>query len=178
MGLIAAAGVDLLILREKDLTPTAYQALAAPIRDLCARTGTPLAVNTFAAVAAALGIGTVTLSADSFLRAERPAGAVRVGVSVHGLAEGLACADQGADFLIYGNIFPTSCKPGLPGRGRDELRQLCTASDIPVYAIGGITPANAQTVHDCGADGVCLMSGFMQAEDPAALVQALRAVRA
>ena len=31
-----------------------------------------------------------------------------------------------------------------------------------MYAIGGITPDNAAEVLDAGADGVCVMSGFMR----------------
>jgi len=147
------------------------------VQTLCAHTGTDLAVNTFTKAAAALNICTVTLSADRFLSEGRPKTATRIGTSVHSLEKGLACADRGADFLIYGNVFPTTCKPGLPGKDRDELRRLCMAVDIPVYAIGGITPANAQIIHDSGADGVCLMSGLMLADDPAAVVRALRTVR-
>ncbi|MFQ9523369.1 MAG: thiamine phosphate synthase [Phascolarctobacterium faecium] len=36
----------------------------------------------------------------------------------------------------------TSCKQGLPGRGLDFLSAVCAATSLPVYAIGGITPAN------------------------------------
>jgi thiamine-phosphate pyrophosphorylase len=52
--------------------------------------------------------------------------------------------------------------------GLDFLRDICNAVSIPVYAVGGITPANAELCYGAGASGVCVMSGIMTAADPAA----------
>lgn len=61
-----------------------------------------------------------------------------------------------------GHIFATQCKPGLPPRGLALLKEVCTHSPIPVYAIGGITLANLPQVLEAGAAGGCMMSGFMK----------------
>jgi len=42
---------------------------------------------------------------------------------------------------------------------------------IPVYAIGGISPENAQSCIQAGAAGICLMSSLMKAENPGDFLQ-------
>jgi thiamine-phosphate pyrophosphorylase len=70
----------------------------------------------------------------------------------------------GCSYLVAGNIYETDCKQGLPGRGLDFLQAACQASALPVYAIGGITPARLAAVLAAGAAGACVMSGLMQGE--------------
>ena len=65
-----------------------------------------------------------------------------LGVSIHHADEAVRAADLGADYLLAGHIFATSCKQGLPGRGLDFLSAVCAATSLQVYAIGGITPTN------------------------------------
>ena len=71
---------------------------------------------------------------------------------------------MGADYLIAGHIYATDCKKGLPPRGRDFLREICSNLSVPVYGIGGISLEEKQIgeVLDCGAKGACVMSGAME----------------
>jgi len=46
------------------------------------------------------------------------------------------------------------------------LSSVCSSVNIPVYAIGGILPANAQKAINAGADGICIMSGLMTCKNP------------
>ena len=66
--------------------------------------------------------------------------------------------------MTAGHIFATDCKAGLPPRGTDFLKEVCSAVQIPVYAIGGIRPEEKQIekVLSCGAAGACIMSGMME----------------
>ena len=77
------------------------------------------------------------------------------------LAEKLGCT-----YITAGHIFDTDCKKGLPGRGLDFLKNVCAGVSVPVYAIGGISPANISKVRETGAAGACVMSGLMVCEDP------------
>ena len=70
------------------------------------------------------------------------AGRLLVGRSVHGMAEAVAAADAGADYLTFGHVFPTTSHPGLPPRGLEELAAIVEAVEVPVLAIGGITVDN------------------------------------
>ena len=51
-------------------------------------------------------------------------------------------------------------------RGLSFLSSVCSCVNIPVFAIGGISPENAQEVINIGADGICIMSGLMNCKNP------------
>ena len=60
--------------------------------------------------------------------------------------------------------------------GRDTLRQICAAVDIPVVAIGGITEENLPELAGTGVDGVALVSAIFSAPDIEARCRRLRAL--
>ncbi|MCD8510902.1 MAG: thiamine phosphate synthase [Bacillus sp. (in: Bacteria)] len=91
---------------------------------------------------------------------------LKVGKSVHSVEEAVDAEGAGADYLLYGHIFPTQSKPGLSPRGIGNLEKVARAVSIPVIAIGGIKPENAGQVMDAGAGGIAIMSGLLEAEDP------------
>lgn len=171
---LAAAGVDKIILREKDLPEGEYIALA---RHALAAAGDRLVLHSFAAACVALGAPRLhvplhQLEAQPGLRGEVDL----LGVSVHAPEEAARAVSLGADYVTAGHVFATGCKRGLPGRGLDFLRATVQAAAIPVYAIGGIAADNLAAVRETGAAGACLMSGFMRCEDVKAEVERLRSV--
>lgn len=88
-----------------------------------------------------------------------------IGCSVHSVNEAKEAVRAGATYLSAGHIFETDCKKGLPPRGPDFLRGVCSSVPVPVYAIGGIHPEDAAqlaAVRSCGAAGVCVMSALMK----------------
>ncbi len=102
-----------------------------------------------------------------------------LGRSVHeppasGAEGGAAEGDAGLlDFVIYGHVFATPSKPGLPPRGLAGLGQAVRRYadwGLPVIAIGGITPERVGQVLDAGAYGAAAIAGFWDAPDPAAAI--------
>ncbi|MBT2639822.1 thiazole tautomerase TenI [Bacillus sp. ISL-39] len=89
-----------------------------------------------------------------------------LGCSVHSPEEAQAAAKQGADYLLFGHLFNTHLKDGIPPKGTEALRDVKKGLAIPVIAIGGIKPENVQQVLEAGADGIAVMSGVLQAADP------------
>ena len=173
IGALCAGGIHRVILREKDLTPGEYEALA---RRALAAGGERVILHHFPAACAALGAPRLHLSlgeleADPALR-ER---VELLGVSVHAPDEAVRAQELGADYVTAGHVFDTSCKAGLPCRGLDFLRAVCAAVSIPVYAIGGVEGDKLSQIRAAGAAGACLMSGLMTCADPAGAVKALRA---
>lgn len=81
---------------------------------------------------------------------------------------------HGADAVIFGNVFETSCKPGKKGAGIDVLKQIVEISKVPVFAIGGIDADNVSLLKDTGIAGVCMMSAFMGSDDPGSVVSAVK----
>jgi thiamine-phosphate pyrophosphorylase len=67
---------------------------------------------------------------------------------------------KGADYLIFGTVFPTASKPGVTGQGLEALRRAVARFDGPVLGIGGITPANAADVLATGAAGYAAIGAF------------------
>ena len=170
---IASAGVDMLVLREKDLSPWDYRGLAVLAKSVCEAHGVSFCVNTFVDIASNIGADTVWIPYPRFIENGRPS-IRRVGVSVHSLEEARRAESGGADFLIYGNVFETSCKPGMGAKGFDELDSITGSVLIPVYAIGGIDTDNASLMGSHNVRGICLRSAFMTAEEPTELVKKLR----
>lgn len=85
-----------------------------------------------------------------------------IGVSTHTVEEAIAAEKLGADYVITSHIFPTDCKMGVPPRGLTHLHDVCEAVSIPVYALGGIHPDNADLCFEQGAAGVAMMSEYMR----------------
>lgn len=156
-----------IILREKDLPAADYQALAMKTLALCKRCGVPLTLRYAPGESPLPGCG---VQLPFTAREEAPPSGY--GVSVHSPDEAAALRGSRADYLIAGHIFPTACKPGLPPRGLDFLREVCKAADRPVYAIGGITPDRVKAVLAAGAAGYCVMNALMTCPDPQALIAA------
>lgn len=170
------AGADYLQLREKDLSAGELYNLARQIKQVLPGT-TRLLVNDRLDVALAAGADGVHLGENSL----PPAAARRIlgpdkilGVSVHSPDSAIQAAAAGADYLLFGHIFPTASKAGLPPRGLAALEQVVASVDIPVIALGGITVHRVAGCLAAGAGGVAVMSAVMAARDPAAAVAALR----
>lgn len=176
------AGVDWIQLREKDLSASALQRLAAAAKQRLAGTGTKLLVNSRADIAIACGLdgvhlrsGPAELSASearTILARGGIAGPL-VGVSCHSGEEVLRAESHGADFAVFGPVFGKNEPAGL---GVGALASACNhARSIKVLALGGITAANAAECKEAGAAGIAGIRLFQGAKI-AGTVRALRAI--
>ena len=82
--------------------------------------------------------------------------------SIHSLEQLKEAEAYSMDFVIAGHIFATDCKKDLPPRGLSFLKNICDNSEVPVYAIGGMTKEREPEVMRKGASGICIMSGCMR----------------
>ena len=153
-----------LILREKDLSESEYEELAAKVIKLCKSYDVQCILNKYVNAAVRLEADCVQLSMKAFaaLTGEEKKQFQKIGVSVHSVDEAVLAECSGADFVIAGHIFSTDCKKGVPPRGVEFLHAVCQAVSIPVYAIGGIHDNNAKACVEAGASGVCMMSEYMK----------------
>ena len=173
---LAHSGVDMLILRAKELSEDEYRALAKEVSELAAQTGTEVVLHSFYKTAIELGAEKIHLPLPVLreLDEDTKSRFEVIGVSVHSADEAREAVSLGASYLTAGHIFETDCKKGLKGRGTAFLREVCESVDVPVYAIGGISPDNVWRVKRAGADGVCLMSAFMTDSQPDLLAGRLK----
>ena len=165
---LAAAHPAGVILREKDLSESAYQALAAEALKVCDRYGTRCILHSFVNAARALECRSIHLPLHRLrtISAEDRAWFQMLGASCHSTGEAKEAEALGCTYITAGHIFDTDCKRGLPGRGLAFLEEVCKTVSIPVYAIGGISEKNIAQVRNAGAKGACVMSGCMNCEDP------------
>lgn len=99
-----------------------------------------------------------------------------IGISTHREADVVAATAGGADYMGFGPIFPTQTKADHePVVGTAGLRQARALTGLPIFAIGGITPANVGTVTAAGADGVAVISALARSDDLTATVRAFMA---
>lgn len=156
-----AGGADRVVLREKDLPRGERAAIAEQLR--------AFVPTLLVASDATIDADGVHLAAGDPLPADPPA---VVGRSCHSRADLDAAAAAGCDYATLSPIFASPSKPGYgPPLGVAALRD----APLPVYALGGVDPANARSCVDAGAVGVAVMGAVMRAEDPAAVVRALLA---
>ena len=178
----AAAGVDWIQIREKDLE---VRTLAELVRLAVAdarETGTSILVNdrfdvALAAGAAGVHLGETSLPMETVAEWRRSSGRVdfRIGGSCHSLEAASKAEIAGADYIFFGPVFATPSKAafGAP-QGIERLREVCLSVRIPVLAIGGVTIENAALCVAAGAAGVAAIRLFQESEDVSAAVNRLR----
>ena len=162
-----AGGVDFIQLREKDLDAHQLQSLAGEVRRVMERMGRnrcKLLVNISAPDTAALALaaaaegvhlagkpvpGAATSVRQSFRSCGRDA---TISVPCHDLDDIRVAVAEQVDLLLFSPVFQ---KLSLQPKGLEALRRACVeAQGIPVFALGGVTPANAPDCLAAGAAGV------------------------
>lgn len=162
--MIASAHPKAIVLREKDLSEKEYEQLARQVMQICRKHGTQCILHSFSNVATALGATAVHMPLPLLqkMTPQEKSHFQIIGASCHSLEEAKEAQDLGCTYITAGHIFLTDCKKGLPGRGLPFLEEICKTVRIPVYAIGGISSQNIESVRKTGAAGACIMSGFMR----------------
>ncbi|MEO6907101.1 MAG: thiamine phosphate synthase [Abditibacteriaceae bacterium] len=160
------SGASLIQLREKDLDQTLFTFLAEICRKLCSHYNAELLINGRPKMAQRLGIDGLHLPESSLELDALPKFPV-MGFSVHSLENAKRAEAMGANYLIYGSVFSTASHPEIVPVGLDELHKVTQAVSCPVYAIGGISAANAKSCKEAGAYGVSVISAVWQAPDVA-----------
>lgn len=174
------SGVRAVQLREKDFSATDVVSSATRLTGLLHAQGAKLLVNvatveddTLSLIAASPGIDGFHVPDDPELLAHIRSTFPKhlIGASTHTLDGVRAASEAGASFLTFGPVFFTPGKKKGDVQGVEALKRVCTATTLPVFAIGGVTTANARECLDNGAHGVAVIHAVMGA------TSARRAVR-
>ncbi|WP_444441987.1 thiamine phosphate synthase [Pseudoruminococcus massiliensis] len=163
---IASANPNRIILREKHLSQDDLLKLAIKCKEICDKYSVAFSVNGSIEVARKVNAD-IHLPYKLFVENnENIKDFSTIGVSVHSISEAETAEMLGASYLIAGHIFATDCKKGLKPRGIEYLSDISEAVKIPVLGIGGISLERLSSVLQTGAAGACVMSHFMNCDNP------------
>ena len=161
-------GVTCVQLREKNLDNAAFLNEAIEISALCKRYKVPFFINDNVEIAIKCHADGIHVGQDDMdaVQIRRIVGDdMIIGVSVHSVKEALEAVKNGADCLGVGAVFPTSTKTDVNVLPKETLRDICSAVNIPIVAIGGINKSNISRLAGIGVDGVALVSAIFAADD-------------
>ncbi len=175
-------GLRLVQLRFKG-DPAAIPTQIAQARSVCARHGAQLVVNDHWQAALDQGADFIHLGQADLDTADTAAIAragARLGISTHDRAELDRALALSPAYVALGPIWPTRLKE-MPWRpqGPEKLTRWKTRiGDIPLVAIGGLTPERLPEVFAAGADVAAVVTDLVAAADPEAQtrrwIQAMR----
>ncbi|MGB7540792.1 MAG: thiamine phosphate synthase [Burkholderiales bacterium] len=135
----------------------------------CRAAGVPLIINDDLELALAVGADGLHLGSEDggVVSARARLGPHKLlGTSCYdrlGLA--LAAQAAGADYVAFGSVFPSSTKSAAVHAPLKLFREAGARIELPMVAIGGITPDNAGVVVDAGAAAVAVISALFDAPD-------------
>lgn len=155
-----------LILREKDLSDKEYLQLAQTIESICHAENVTFFIHDHINLAKRFEFENIHLPSSFLYDKDFDLKVLKkfkkISISCHSLNDIKIAENLGATSVTLGNIFETDCKKDLPGKGLKFLENATSIISIPIYAIGGINPANLKSILLSGASGGCMMSWFMK----------------
>jgi thiamine-phosphate pyrophosphorylase len=156
-------GARVIQYRDKSRARAARAAQAAELRALCKVRTALFIVNDDVDLARAVNADGVHLGRDdpALAIARRALGPhAIIGMSCYDdLASAERAAAAGADYLAFGSFFASPTKPNAVRATPALLRDARARLDLPLVAIGGITPENGAMLIAAGADALAAISG-------------------
>ena len=168
--LAIAGGADTIQYRQKSGSTREMIEIARNMKRLCSEAGVTFIVNDRLDVAIAAEADGVHLGQDDFPipMARELLGEGRIiGGSAATLDEARKCLSEGADYVGFGPVYPTSSKDDAgPVSGIDILKQVVEIIPLPIIAIGGVGAENIPDVMRAGARGIAVISAVCCQDDP------------
>ena len=169
-------GLRLAQLRIKDAAEPTLRAQIRRARDLCAQHGATLVINDHWRLALDEGCDFIHLGQEDLVEADvdaiRRAGC-RLGLSTHDVRELDIALGVAPDYIALGPVFPTTLKQldWAPQGVARVTEWKALLKDMPLVAIGGLTPDRARAVLDAGADSAAVATDVLGHPDPEARVR-------
>lgn len=173
---VILGGATMVQLREKDKTRDEILASAREIAPVCKKYGVPFIMNDSIELARAAGADGVHLGQSDVPgdNVRELAGDLILGLSANTVASAKRAQALGADYLGVGAVFGTTTKHDARHLSPEALREITSAVDVPVVAIGGISADNILQLTGCGMQGAAVVSALFAQDDPRQAARDLR----
>ena len=172
---VLSAGAKIIQYRDKINSLTKKTAIAKQLHKLTNTYPCLLVINDDVDLAKSINADGVHLGKDDFSieKARNILGKDKIiGASCYADFKNAKSAIQAsADYIAFGSFFHSAIKPQAPKADTTLIKQAKSEFTTPICAIGGITPQNAATVLDAGADMIAVISGIFNASSPQQAVQ-------
>lgn len=172
-------GATMIQIREKDLDENTFLKEAEQIQSLCAKYCVPFIVNDNVELAVKIGADGVHVGQSDMAAKDVRAliGKDKIlGVSAQTVKQAIEAQKCGADYLGTGAVFPTGSKDDAQVLGVQTLKEICSAVNIPVVAIGGISKDNILELKKSGIAGVSVISAIFAQNDIVAATAELKSL--
>jgi len=175
-----AGGASVIQYRNKQGDAQQRRQTAGALLQLCQQHHVPLIINDDVALAASVNADGVHLGKTdaSLAQARQQLGPQAIiGVSCYNsLERAMRAAQAGADYVAFGRFFSSHSKPDAPPAEAALLRQARRQLQLPIVAIGGITPENGRALVAAGADLLAAIHGVFGQPDIEAAASAYAAL--
>lgn len=162
-----SAGVRTIQIREKNLSKKELFEEALSLKQIFLKHNALFIINDYVDIALAVNADGVHLGQEDtpIKGARKILGKNKIiGISTHTLKQALEAQREGADYIGFGPIFPTTTKDTGKPKGIDALIEVRNHIKIPIVAIGGITIENALRVLMAGPDAIAVVSGILKGD--------------
>ena len=155
----ATRGVRLACLRSPSLDPATYLRLAERALAHARRHGIALLLHGDAALASELGAAGVHLPGRVLATtAKRPVPqSLWLAASCHDASQLERAAQMGCDFAVLSPVAVTASHPTREPLGWHHFAELVEPADLPLYALGGVTPEDTLIARGHGARGIAAL---------------------
>lgn len=158
-----ARGVRRVQVRARSLTGDAWRALAVQAVARCRDAGVEVLLNGDIALARELEVGVQLRAAQLGELTDRPLPAgLPVAASCHVAADLRQAEALGCDFAVVGSVYPTLSHPRGEPLGWPGFAGLREGVSLPIYAIGGMTPADLLQARRHGAQGIAAIRSLWE----------------
>jgi thiamine-phosphate pyrophosphorylase len=168
---LAIAGrADTIQFRQKSGSTREMIETARQMKKLCTNNGVTFIVNDRLDVAIASASDGVHLGQYDFpipLAREILGENKIIGGSAVNLDEAKKCLEEGADYVGFGPVYPTTSKADAgPVSGIDLFNKVIESVPLPFIAIGGVNKDNVPEIIRTGAHGIAVISAVCCQQNP------------
>lgn len=174
-----AGGVDIVQLREKQLSDRQLLESARQVADVVQWAGKLFIINDRPDITAMVNADGVHLGQDDcdVAAARAIVGPNRlIGLSTHSIEQVEAGNSAGVDYIGIGPTFPSSTKQFDHFPGLQFVREALAVTTKPAFALGGVNRSRLPDLVKVGARRIAVSAAIAEADDPAQAARELRRI--